>query len=262
MKVTDVHDVLIGRAGKVRQSYKHFFNNPFQEKTVHKLRVDCRKLRGILNILKKAMYKEDYVKLNRELRDIALVISDLREIDVLTALCDKTAKQHPDMSDHFQEMFSYLNDERHKKMEQALDDAEKTDIEKKIEDILMRSEGLEFKQKYRDEKDLTAFIGARLEKKYKKLTANYDEIRMEDYEHVHEVRKDAKKLRFGAAYLGRLTDLDHKTISKKARNIQDEFGEVTDHHVNAALLENYAEAAENREVEKLFLKIRDMEREK
>lgn len=47
MEMTDVQEILIKRAGKVRQSYKDFMNNPFQEETVHKLRVDCRKLRGL-----------------------------------------------------------------------------------------------------------------------------------------------------------------------------------------------------------------------
>lgn len=262
IKMTDVQEILIKRAGKVRQSYKDFMNNPFQEETVHKLRVDCRKLRGVLNILKKAMYKKDYEKLNGELRDIALVISDLREIDVLTDLCADTAKREPDMSDHFQEMFFYLNDERFRKMETALSDVAKKDVESEIEDIRTRIENLEFKQKYRDEKDLKAFISKRLGKKYEKLTAAYKDTDLNDYEHVHEVRKDAKKLRFGARYLGELTDLEHKKISKEAKRIQDEFGEITDHQVNAAMLKEYADAADNEEVRDLFLKIRDLEQGK
>ncbi|MCD2138087.1 CHAD domain-containing protein [Salinicoccus halitifaciens] len=262
MKMNEVQEILIKRAGKVRQSYKDFMNNPFQEETVHKLRVDCRKLRGVLNILKHAMYKEDYEKLNGELRDIALVISDLREIDVLTRLCADTAKREPDMSGHFQEMFFYLNGERFKKMETALLDVEKKDIESEIDDVRTRIENLEFKQKYRDEKDLKAFIHERLEKKYEKLAAGYADTDLNDYEHVHEVRKDAKKLRFGARYLGKLTGLEHKKISKEAKKIQDEFGEITDHRVNAAMLEEYADAADNEEVRDLFLKIRDLEQDK
>lgn len=260
--MTDIHDVLIKRAGKVRLAYKDFINNPFQEKTVHKLRVECRKLRGIMNVLKKAMYKEDYEKLNKELKRIALIISDLREIDVLTGLCAETAKSNPDLSDDFQVMFFYLNDERLKKMKKALEDMEKHKIESKIEDIVFRIETMEFKQDYRAETDLMAFIGERLEKKHKKLTANYDAIDLEDYEHVHEVRKDAKKLRFGARYLGALTDLEHKAISKKAKEVQDEFGEITDDHVNAAMLKDYADEVDDQEVSQVFLKIKDVEQEK
>ena len=262
MKMTDVISILAKRAGKVRQSYKNFINNPFQERTVHKLRVDCRKLRGIMNILKKAMYKEDYEKLNRELKTIALMISDLREIDVLTGLCEETAKRHPDMSHHFQEMFFYLNDERLKKMKTALEDLEKEKSESKVDGVISRIAKLEFKQDYRAEADMTAFIHERLEKKYKKLLADYDAIGLKDYEHVHEVRKDAKKLRFGARYLGKLTGLDHKAISKEAKKIQDEFGAVTDHHVNAAMLKDYADAVDDEAIGNLFLKIRDFEQRK
>lgn len=260
--MTNIHDILNKRAGKVSLAYKDFINNPFREKTVHKLRVECRKLRGIMNVLKKAMYKEDHEKLNQELKTIALVISDLREIDVLTGLCAETAKSNPDVSDNFQGMFFYLNDERFKKMKKALLDMEKYKIESKIEGIVSRIETLEFKKDYRTEADLTAFVGERLEKKYKKLTANYDAIDLEDYEHVHEVRKDAKKLRFGARYLGVLTDLEHKTISKKAKKVQDEFGEITDHHVNAAMLKDYADEADDQEVSQVFLKVKDVEQEK
>ncbi|CAM4195347.1 CHAD domain-containing protein [Lacicoccus alkaliphilus] len=257
--MTDVKIILAKRAGKVGQSYKDFINNPFQEKTVHKLRVDCRKLRGIMNLLKKTMYKEDYEKLNQELKTIALMLSDLREIDVLIGLCDATAKRHPDMSDHFQEMFFYLNDERLKKMKQSLEDMEKENSESKVEDVISRIEKLEFKQDYRAAADMAAFLHVRMEKKYQKLIAAYDVIELKDYEHVHEVRKDAKKLRFGARYLGKLTELDHKAISKEAKKIQDEFGAVTDHHVNAAMLEDYADAADDEAIGHLFLKISNLE---
>lgn len=258
----EVQQILLKRLGKIRQSYKNFINNPFSEETAHKLRVDCRKLRGILNILKKAMYKEDYEKLNQELRDIALMIGDLREIDVLRSLCADTAKRQPDMSDHFQAMFFYLNEERLKKMNTALRNVEKENVENKIEKITAKVERLEFKKKYDDEGDLIEFLSKRLQKKHHNLTAEYDGINLKDYEHVHEVRKDAKKLRFGARYLGKLTDLKHKKISKNAKKIQDEFGEITDHHVNVVMLKEYADAVEDREVGELFLKIKDMEKVK
>src|SRR5690625_2658285 len=125
MKMSEVHHILSNRAGEVRRSYKDFHNNPFKEETAHKLRVNTRKLRGILNILKKAMYKADYVRLNKGLRNIALLIGDLRETDVLDRLCSDIAKDKPDMSGQYQNLFYYLNRERDKKMLKTIESVEK-----------------------------------------------------------------------------------------------------------------------------------------
>lgn len=258
--MTEIHQILLKRADEVRRSYKDFHNNPFKEETAHKLRVNTRKLRGILNILKKAMYKADYVRLNKGLRDIALLIGELREMDVLDGLCSDIAKDKPDMSGQYQNLFFYLNKERDKKMEKTLESIERYNIENKIGNIVSKIDILEFKKVYRDEQDLIQFISKRLKKKHQHMSDDYKVLDFDNYGDVHELRKDAKKLRFGAKYLGDLTEVDYKSVSKEAKKIQDELGRITDHHINMKMLEEYADIIQDKELRELFIEMGDLEK--
>ncbi len=260
--MNEVQKILLKRAKKVRLSYHDFINNPFDDANAHKLRVNCRKLRGIIGILKKALYKDDYIRLNVELKNIALIISDLREIDVLSELANETAKDKPDLSDHYQEMFFYLKEKRDEEMKTALEKMKEAKLESKFDKIESKIVSLKFKEKYRDNEDLTQFLNKRLSKRYQKLMDDYETVEKKDYSQIHEIRKDAKKLRFGARYLGRLTELNYKLISKEANKIQDELGKNTDRHVNMQLLNAFAHETDNQDLKKLFLAIRDIEKQK
>lgn len=259
--MNEVQKILLKRAKKVKISYHDFINNPFDEVNAHKLRVNCRKLRGILNILKKAMLKDDYIRLNSELKNIALVISDLREIDVLRELAGEIAKDKPEMSEHYQEMFFYLKEQREKEMKTALEKMAEEKTESKIDKIESRIVSLEFKKKYSEDEALKQFLNMRLSKRYQNLMDDYEAVDKNNFSKVHEIRKDAKKLRFGARYLGRLTELNYKLISKDANKIQDEFGDITDRHVNMQLLSAFADSIEDQNLKKLFLSMKDLEKQ-
>lgn len=258
--MTEVHHILLKRVDEVRRSYKDFHNNPFKEETAHKFRVKTRKLRGVLNILKKVMYKADYVRLNKGLKDITLLIGDLREMDVLEKLCSDIAKDKPDMSGQYQKLFFYLNAERDKEMQKTLESVEKYNVERKIENIVSKINSLEFKKVYRDEEDLIQFIGKRLKKKHQHMSDDYKVLDFDNYDEVHELRKDAKKLRFGAKYLGKLTEVDYKSVSKEAKKTQDELGKITDLHVNMKMLEEFNDITQDKELGRLFIEMRDLEK--
>ena len=134
--------------------------------------------------------------------------------------------------------------------------------ESKFDKIESKIVSLKFKEKYRDNEDLTQFLNKRLSKRYQKLMDDYETVEKKDYSQIHEIRKDAKKLRFGARYLGRLTELNYKLISKEANKIQDELGKNTDRHVNMQLLNAFAHETDNQDLKKLFLAIRDIEKQK
>lgn len=254
----EVQRVLLKRAKKVRISYYDFINNPFDEAHVHRLRVNIRKLRGILNILKKAMYKDDYIRLNSALKNIALTVSHLRDIDVLSELAGEIAKDEPEMSEHYQEMFFYLKETRYEEMKKALEKITEEKTEYRLDQIESKVASLKFKKKYSENEELKQFLNMRLSRKYQNLMDEYEVKDTNNYSQIHEIRKDAKKLRFGARYLGKLTELNYKWISKDANKIQKELGEITDHHVYMQLLHIYADSTENDDLQKLFLSMMDL----
>ena len=62
--------------------------------------------------------------------------------------------------------------------------------------------------------------------------------------------------------MGKLTELNYKLISKDANKIQDELGDITDRHVKEQLLHEFADSTDNKDLQKLFLSIMDLEEEK
>lgn len=110
--------------------------------------------------------------------------------------------------------------------------------------------------------DWDKYVAKRLEKKNDKLQKAYEEVDLEDYETVHDIRKDAKKNRYAAKYYKNVTSKKTKPYKKAAEAIQDEFGEVTDAHVNYDLLTDFADQVEDKGVRELFYQIRDIAQEK
>lgn len=260
--MNEVQRILLKRAKKIRLSYYDFINNPFDEANVHKLRVNTRKLRGALNVLKKSVYKDDYIRMNSALKNIALMISHLRDIDVLSESAGKIARDKPEMSEHYQEMFFYLKEKRDEEMNRVLKKASEEKTASKLDWIESKVAALKFKKNHSGDEDLKQFLNKRLSRKYQRLIDDYEAKDINNYSQIHEIRKDAKKLRFGARYLGKLTELNYKLISKEANKIQDELGDITDRHVNAQLLHEFADSTDNEALQELFLSIIDSEKEK
>ncbi|WP_052255331.1 CHAD domain-containing protein [Salinicoccus sp. YB14-2] len=260
--MNEVQRILLSRAKKIRISYHDFLNNPFDEVHVHKLRVNTRKLRGVLNVLKKALYKEDYIRLNSALKNIAMMVSHLRDIDVMNESAGRIARANPERSEHYQEMFFYLKEKRDEEMKSVLEKVSEEKTASKIDQIESKVATLQFKKKYSGDDNLKQFLNKRLSRKYQRLIDDYEAKDINNYSQIHEIRKDAKKLRFGARYLGKLTELNYKLISKDANKIQDELGDITDRHVKEQLLHEFADSTDNKDLQKLFLSIMDLEEEK
>ena len=234
----------------MEKAFKDFLNNPYAGDTVHKFRGDTRKLRSVLNLLKKRIANENYQELNQPLRDFGMLFSNLREYDVLIEMCSNVAKEHSDLSSHYRELFSHLHSERYDEMYKVLNIIAEQGTGERMEKVLNAARGIEF-----DTNDLNGHIEKRLVKRYKKLMTGYNSLDSNNYERVHQIRKDGKKLRFSAKYLGKETSLDHKKMEKEAKAVQDELGEATDAHVNHTLLNNFATTVDDDNVKELFKQI-------
>lgn len=244
-----VQDVLSKRAHRLKQSHVDYLNNPYHPKTAHAMRVNARKLRSLLSFLKPTIEEKKYKKLNEALKDLAQVYGPLRELDVLIDLCNQIALKHPEMSGHYQQMFRYLHQERDEEMERTLVEADNSlktieTVEADLNELIFNTDA-----------DWNDFITDRLQKEYKKLKKDYQNVDRSDYNAVHDIRKTAKKLRYSARYLGKLASMKHKGIAKDAKRIQETFGKLTDAHVNEEMLADYAEKVDDKHLKKTFLKM-------
>ncbi|MFC3418724.1 CHAD domain-containing protein [Salinicoccus hispanicus] len=249
-----VQDVLSKRARRLKQSHTDYLNNPYYPKNVHAVRVNSRKLRSLLSFLKPTIEEKKYDKLNEALKGLGQAYGPLREMDVLIDLCNQVAVKSPDLSDSYQQMFRYLHKERNAEMERTLVEADNNF--KTIETVEADLNGLIFNTNA----DWNDFITERLEKKNKALKAAYRKVDRNEYEAIHDIRKEAKKLRYSARYLGKLASLKHKGIRKEARRIQEEFGKITDHHVNEQMLLDYADKVDDKNLKETFRKMSETQK--
>lgn len=243
-----LQDVLHRHTEQLKKSYTDYVNNPYNPKTAHSLRVSSRKVRSLLNFLKHTFGEEEYRRLNHELKDLAQIYGPLRELDVLIKLCSDIALRQPELSDHYREMFKYLHQERAREMRRTFN---KTNI-RTAEAAIESADSTIHELSFEIDGDWDAYIGKRLKKRSQKLSEDYENVDMTDYEAVHDIRKRAKKLRYAARYFGGLTSKKHKKIMKRAKKIQDEFGEVTDARINQHLLDQLAEKVDDENLKMTF----------
>lgn len=255
-----IQKILMERYEQIEVSYQHYQNNPFDPGRAHTLRVDLRKLRALINVLKPLIVPEVYNLANLSLRQAAHIYEDLRELDVLIELCGTVSLEQPELSDHYYELFNYLMNERRKEMRQTLG---KTNLAKmtltlsEIRDFIEQlTTHIEPDHMLENKDDWSAYITKRIKKKHKKMLEMHRELDMTDYESIHQTRLIAKKLRYAATYLSKLTTVDVSKMAKQAKAIQSEFGDITDSHVNSELLDQYAQKTEKTEVKRLLNEIR------
>src|SRR5699024_12855977 len=88
-----IQKILVKRMGKLKKAYTDYQNNPFDKETAHRIRTDSRKLRSMLNFLKKLMDDEEYQKLNGELKKLGMIYGPGRGVGILREGCAEIARE-------------------------------------------------------------------------------------------------------------------------------------------------------------------------
>ncbi len=243
-----IQKILLKRLAKLRKAYTDYQNNPFDPETAHQVRTNSRKIRSLLNFLKNGMEDTEYQEMNQGLKDMAMIYGPVREVDILIEWCTEIARQERDMSDRYKDLFNHLGKERRREMRRTFN---KTNV-RTAESAIETAEAGIGRLSLEEQSDWDNYIKKRLLKKYKRLMEEYEIMDRDDYEHVHEIRKRAKKLRFPAQYFGKLSSVKSGKIAKKAEKVQNEIGRITDAKTNRRLLESYRDETADKEMKRLF----------
>lgn len=250
----DIRDILFKRLEAIQTLYVHYTNNPFSVELTHDLRVSIRELRGLLHFIRPVIGQEAYDFMNVPLREAAQVFATIRELDVLNELVETVELEAPNLSESYYDLFNYLGKERRKEMRRTFNKTNVSIVTDAIERTRQAIEELDLDA----QEDWDEYIAKRLEKKDQQLHKTYEELVFSDYDVVHDLRKAAKKNRYAAKYYKNVTSIKTKPYKKDAEKIQDELGEITDHHVNYNLITEFAEQVESVDLSELFYKIRDI----
>jgi len=111
-------------------------------------------------------------------------------------------------------------------------------------------------------KNWEIMLTKRLKKKKKKVKKGYSKLDLSDFPQSHELRKDAKKLRYSANAFGKLTTKNGHKIHDNAEDIQDELGDIRDHYINSQLLKELAEETDKEDIKPSFRTLSRFEEEK
>lgn len=239
----------------IRAAYRNFINNPYEPETTHQLRVNLRRMRGLLNFLKPTMEADGYTLLNDSLREAGNRLGTLRELDVLIAECTDLANTAPNLIDNYADVFRFLHEKRNRELQTLVSYSSMKDIEQLIEEAGENLAQLHLKLTDRKETEWGEFLANRLEKKQGRLRRDFKEVDHADYAASHQVRIQAKKVRYAANGFGKLMKAKTKKISKRAEALQEELGRYCDLHINAQTLESYAQKTEDPPLQEAFRKL-------
>lgn len=241
------------RFNHVKSSYQMYANNPYVSEYVHRFRVDIRKMRALLNFIKPILEEGVYEELNHTLRDLGKRLSPIRDLDTLIEECSILANEEPELLPNYAAVFRFLEKERYK----LVGNQSTKKALKEFEEVLKQTDeifdDLAFELVDIHAGTLDDFIEKRYEHKTKKMDKEYKKLDQTDYEQIHEVRKQAKKVRYTSiAFKKILKKYESKQIKKQAEKIQRELGELTDKHVMVNLLNEYKTKTESKKIQNSF----------
>lgn len=254
----NIKNILLKQVEAISRAYSDYNNNPYEPETAHILRVSTRELRGLLNFLKDKIGTETYQQMNGLLRDAAQIYGPVREIDVLIGYCSEVALQHPELSDHYRHLFAQLRSDRDAEMDRTFDKKNTDLVENAIETVRNTLETLKWQLDADQKINWNKYLAARFRQRSRQLNKDYRAVDLADYETVHEIRKQAKKVRYATKYFGSLTNQNVKKLGQQAEKIQNEFGDYTDAHINKELLRQYSQKVKKPDLQALFLTLSEL----
>lgn len=224
----------------IEQAYQNYYNNPYSSTYVHRLRVELRKLRAILSFLKPLLNLTIYDELSHDLKLLGVMLSRKRDLDTMIEWLELTADKEPRLILNYAEVFRHFEKLR---LDEAnnLNDVENIQLfQKTIKKIGQTINDLKFDLSQMKKQSLEAYVLHRLKQKERRLTKKYKRLDLNDYESIHEIRKDAKKVRY--ATVGMKNFIPQKVYRKmkiKAKTIQEDLGTRTDYFVMIDLIKEF-----------------------
>ena len=220
-----VAEALFEAACTIKIRKKDLLKWPDDDEHLHQYRISIRVARSLVKFLKPYEQKEQHQQLKDLLKTLQDPTSRMRELDVLVPLLAD--------SPSLQEQVRAVQLETRSRLIANLKTTEMQDIHAQVEHALkhiawnkaVRNKGI-------DAEALASRIAARRDEcELTLLIVNFD-----NQEAVHDLRKQAKALRYIARELSACLPEGAADVSGQMREVQDKLGEWCDARVNSALI--------------------------
>lgn len=220
-----VAEVLFEAACTIKIRKKDLLKWPDDDEHLHQYRISVRVARSLVKFLKPYQQKEQNQQLKDKLKVLQDPTSRMRELDVLVPLLAGA----PELQEQVRAVQLATRKTFIESLKTPETQATLADVENALKHIVwkrgVRTDGI-------DAEALASRITARRDECEKTLAI----VDFDDQEAVHDLRKQAKALRYVARELAGCLPEGAADVSGQMRKVQDKLGEWCDARVNAALV--------------------------
>lgn len=206
-----------------------------EPEALHQTRVAVRRLRSAFVVFKPILREGEAAKLSDELRWLASILGNARDIDVLLARAD-----HGDLRGKLRTARDAAYDE----VLEALQSSRAASLFIDFNEWLRCGSHLEQHPSGDELLSVTDFATKALDRMRKKLKKHGEALGETDDEHRHQVRKDAKKFRYSAEFFaslftGKKCSRRHARFVIAMEELQDQLGVLNDLVSAPSILEKF-----------------------
>ena len=202
----------------------------YEERALHQARVAVRRLRSALTLFKPVLLEADVARFQQELRWLAGMLGEARDLDVL----------HGRLADDAQAAIGQARAQSHARVREWLESARVRGLLLDIAEWLALGAGCGGAA----DEPVADFAAGRLQKLHKRVAKGGDDLAQLPPDTRHKVRKDAKKLRYGSEFFAGLYSAKkprkaHGAYVGALEKLQDKLGDLNDLATAPSLFARY-----------------------
>ena len=222
--LAEASDTVIMRLGA-------FFDDPEDDETMHKLRVSIRTLRSLVAFVAPWQKAEQNKACQRALKLIVACTSRLRELDVLTI-------QEQEIEGSTDALVDYCAAQAAVERARVLEELSRPRTKKRLKKVVGELHRIRWRRKVEANGLAATQVRERFDGLAFKLQQDLAALDIADAEATHDVRKDAKRVRYDAEQFESLLGEDVVDIAKGMVEHQDDLGAICDARVEIRIIDD------------------------
>lgn len=221
----------LGRcAARVRNAQARFLAQPDDVEALHELRVSIRTLRSLVAFCAPYQRRKENRAVQRGLRDAVRQTSTLRELDVLIARVDALESPSPELRDMLMGM-------RVEERDRTLRELSGKKVAPAFARACDRAESPRWRRRYLEE----GLPAKAVREHFARMRADMEQalamVDLSDAEATHDVRKQAKRVRYVAENLPDVVGSDAAQAARRMKREQTRLGALCDARVNLRIID-------------------------
>lgn len=215
---------------KVERRRADFLDRPEDPETLHDLRVSIRTLRSLLTFIVPFQKRRQNQSVQNSLHNVFVQTSHLRELDVLL---EQTGDPSSEAADPVATCTTLRREEQHRLVGFLRGKKAKRNFGRVHREL----HALDWKKSVACEGLESEQVRDRFVDLFTSFDTALAHVDLEDAEATHNLRKEAKRVRYVAEHLGRFFEGEAAPAASLATEVQDWLGDLRDARINVVIAE-------------------------